>query len=372
MKVTPGENTAADCGAGLGWRTGNILLDRDRGGQGGDYGVSLAGGRLAFGVAGNPTGELSLCGSRRIDDGAWHHVAVQRRASDGWMWLFVDGQLDAQGDGPNGDISYPNGAIPLEACGGPCSNDVFLVVGAEKHGVDPSLHSYHGWFDEFRVSKVLRYSSAFSPPTQPFAADADTLALYHLDDAPELSVYDTSGAPGGPSNGTLKVGGNPVGPVWSSDTPFGPPGPTPTPTATPSPSPTPTAAASTTPTPSPTPTRTATPTVTATASPTATATPTLTVTPSPSPTATPTPTPGATPTHTASPTPLPSATPTGPPTLADINLDGRVDVLDAQLCINVFLGSETRPEFRARADQNGDGRVDVLDVQRVVNAFLSG
>jgi len=57
---------------------------------------------------------------------------------------------------------------------------------------------------------------------------------------------------------------------------------------------------------------------------------------------------------------------------ADLNRDGRVDVIDAQLCVNVFLGSETRPEIVARADVNGDARVDVLDVQLVVNAFLSG
>ena len=49
-----------------------------------------------------------------------------------------------------------------------------------------------------------------------------------------------------------------------------------------------------------------------------------------------------------------------------------MDVIDAQLCVNVFLGSETRPGIVARADVNGDARVDVLDVQLVVNAFLSG
>jgi hypothetical protein len=49
-----------------------------------------------------------------------------------------------------------------------------------------------------------------------------------------------------------------------------------------------------------------------------------------------------------------------------------VDVIDAQLCVNVFLGAETRSAIVARADVNADGRVDVLDVQLVVNAFLSG
>jgi hypothetical protein len=49
-----------------------------------------------------------------------------------------------------------------------------------------------------------------------------------------------------------------------------------------------------------------------------------------------------------------------------------VDVLDVQLCVNVFLGSETDPGIVAIADVNGDGGVNVLDVQVVVNAYLQG
>jgi hypothetical protein len=370
MKVMPGENTtaAADCGSGSAWRTGNILLDRDRGGQDRDYGVSLAGGRLVFGVAGNGTGELSLCGSRAVDDGAWHHIAVQRRSSDGWLWLFVDGQVDRQADGPDGDISYPNGSTLLEVCDGPCINDVFLVVGAEKHGANSDLQSFRGWVDELRVSKVTRYAASFTPPTQSFLTDASTVALFHFDDAPGTAAYDTSGAPGGPSNGTLKIGGSPAGPAWSIEVPFALPTPTPTrtPTLHPSITPTLTPTASTTPTPSRTPTATA----------TRTPTPVPTSTPTPSPTPIPSPTTPATATNTASPSPTassnPSATPSPANLPADLNQDGRVDVIDAQLCVNAFLGAETRPEIVARADVNGDARVDVLDVQLVVNAFLSG
>jgi hypothetical protein len=47
-------------------------------------------------------------------------------------------------------------------------------------------------------------------------------------------------------------------------------------------------------------------------------------------------------------------------------------VLDVQLCVNVFLGSETDPEIVARADVNGDGTANVLDIQAIVNAFLQG
>jgi hypothetical protein len=113
---------------------------------------------------------------------------------------------------------------------------------------------------------------------------------------------------------------------------------------------------------SPTPTSTSTPT--ATASATATSTPTATATASATATSTSTP--------TASPTSSPSATSAVTPAREDVNRDGRLDVLDVQLCVNVFLGTQTDPVIVARADVNGDSTVNVLDVQTIVNAFLNG
>jgi hypothetical protein len=396
MKALSGENNTpfAICASSDAWRTGNVILDRDRASQNGDYGVSLAGGRLVFGVRG-PTGDdLNICGTGSLDDGAWHHVVLQRRVSDGWMWMYVDGVLQAEGDGPDGDISYPNDAVPLDLCGGPCSNDEFLVVGAEKHGSDPSLRSFSGWIDEMRISDLLRYSADFTRPSQPFSTDPGTLALYHFDDSPANNAYDTSGHEGGPSNASRRIGGPSNGPAWSSDIPFGPP-PTPTPTLDPSitptvtetptatNTPTPTATHTYTPSPSPEPSFTPTPTATLTPSPSPTLTPSRTPTPIPEPSLTPSssPLPSQTSTATSTPTaappdtPVPSVTPGGPsptPQPSDLNLDGRIDVLDVQLCVNAFLGSETDPGIVARADVNLDGSVDVLDVQLVVNKFLGG
>jgi hypothetical protein len=66
-------------------------------------------------------------------------------------------------------------------------------------------------------------------------------------------------------------------------------------------------------------------------------------------------------------TSTPDARPTG-----DLNGDGRVNVLDVQLCVNVFLGMEDDPDVVAWADVNRDERVDVLDVQAIANVVLSG
>ncbi|MCX6071766.1 MAG: S8 family serine peptidase [Chloroflexi bacterium] len=142
-----------------------------------------------------------------------------------------------------------------------------------------------------------------------------------------------------------------------------------------------TATLTVTPTPSPTATVTLAPTpaLTETHTPTATVTetPTSTLTPSATPTETLTPTPTEAPTDTptATPSETPTATPTGTsvgPLTGDVNSDGSVNVLDVQLCVNVFLGTETDPGLATRSDLNIDGVVNVIDVQQIVNVFLAG
>jgi hypothetical protein len=293
MKATPGDNTSAACSPNVdSWVNGNILFDRDVYGAGdyGDYGVSLAGDHIAFGAHNGSSG-TTLCGAVGIADGAWHHIAVTRRYSDGLLRIFVDGHLDAEADGPGGDISYRDGRATSYP-----SSDPFLVIGAEKHDAGPAYPSYRGWIDELRLSKVLRYSGAFTRPAQPFTADTSTAALYHFDEGGGDLVSDSSGAAGGPSNGARSYGGSPAGPEWSTDTPWSAPPPTPT----------------------------AMPTATATATPTRTPTQLPTLSPTASPTRTPTATATATPANTATSTATPTATPTRTPTATATSSGGLV------------------------------------------------
>lgn len=211
MKAAAADNTAGavSCGANTAWVNGNVLVDRDRAGADRKFGVSIAGGKVVFGVGGDGTGDLTICGTRGVLDSRWHHVAVERRRSDGWMWLFVDGVLEAQADGPDGDVSYPDDAPPSSP------NDPYLVLGAEKYDTGAA---YDGFLDEVRISSALRYAGGFTRPRSPFTADASTAALYHLDEGVSDAIGDSSGASGGPSNGTRGFGGSPAGPEWSSDT----------------------------------------------------------------------------------------------------------------------------------------------------------
>ncbi len=217
MKALSSENGAGACVPGLdGWINGNVIFDRDVFGTGdyGDYGISLFEDGLAFGVNKGASG-TGLCGTIEVDDGAWHHVAVTRSAS-GTLRLWVDGVADGTAAGPSGNISYRDGRSTSYP------NDPFLVIGAEKHDAGPAYPSFSGWIDEVRLSSVVRYTAPFTPPTAPFVADGDTVALYHFEEGPPGpctgSVLDSSGASGGPSHGVCAYGGSGTpGPVYSTD-----------------------------------------------------------------------------------------------------------------------------------------------------------
>jgi Concanavalin A-like lectin/glucanases superfamily len=223
LKGTSAENPApaVSCGANNNWIFGNIVVDRDRYDQDRDFGVSIAGGRVTFGVGGAGTGERTICGTSNVLNGQWHHIAVQRRRADGWLWLYIDGVLQAQGDGPDGDVSYPDNGVPRSSCGGPCTNsDPFLVIGAEKHDAGPQYPSFAGWVDELRISTVLRYTAGFARPSAPFVADTATAALYHFDEGAGNVIGDSS-AKSSLSPGVRRFGGNPAGPEWVvSDAPL--------------------------------------------------------------------------------------------------------------------------------------------------------
>ena len=225
MKAQASDNTSpgVSCGANINWIYGNIILDRDRYNQDRKFGISLAGGYVVFGISGDGSGEQTLCGSSNVLDNAWHHIALQRRRSDGYLWMYIDGIPEGEVDGPDGDISYPDDGTPCGSCcgGANCNNsDPYLVIGAEKHDAGAQFPSYNGFLDELRLSTVLRYSATFIPSSSPFNSDEQTAALYHFDEGAGSILTDFSVAPGGPSPGNIYFGGTPEGPVWSLDTPF--------------------------------------------------------------------------------------------------------------------------------------------------------
>jgi hypothetical protein len=294
IKGFANENSAAaiDCGGNVNWINGNIVVDRDRYNQDRKFGISLGAGRPVFGISGDGSGDRTICGSTSVLDGEWHHVAVQRRISDGRMQLFVDGSLETTADGPDGDVSYPDNGEPGDFCGGrPCTgSDPFVVLGAEKHDAGAAYPSFSGLLDELRFSSTLRYGGNFTVPGGPFVPDSNTAGLYHFDEGPvgacTSAVLDSSS---GGAHGDCRYGGSsPAGPVYVADNPFASGLPISTSTVAPTlkatSTPTRTTRPIRSPTPSPTPTRVPTayvtpvPSTPATATATATAAPTATAT----------------------------------------------------------------------------------------------
>lgn len=231
IKASLAENTTPACvPGGSNWIFGNVIIDRDVYGDGdyGDYGVSLANGRIAFGVS-RGTEATTICGSRPVADDQWHHVALTRNARTGALAIFVDGSLDASGLGPRGSIGYRNRRPTTYP-----NSDPYLVFGAEKHDAGPAYPSFSGYLDEVRISRVVRYLANFTPPNLPFVPDRRTAALYHFDEGPAGPCVGTvvDSARRGRSVGQCLYGGTaPSGPEYSADVPpFALPTPTPSPT----------------------------------------------------------------------------------------------------------------------------------------------
>jgi hypothetical protein len=228
MKGAAGNTaTGAADGDNFSWIFGNIIIDRASVSQGTSWGMAVSSGRMCFGVANVSNAQYTACGSANVLDDQWHHIAVQRRRSDGQMWLFVDGTLDRQVNGPDGDLSYVDNQVPPNVCGPfqsePCPQERYVVFGAEKYDFNRLQYpSYFGWMDEIRFSSSLRYPTnggGFTRPSAAFAPDAQTAALYHFDEGSGNTINDS--APGGASPGERLAGGSPQVPQWSTDTPFG-------------------------------------------------------------------------------------------------------------------------------------------------------
>jgi hypothetical protein len=254
-----------------------IVVDTRNDGDNQGWIIELRNSQAELWIAGVDGIDRSLLHSGvNLQRGQWYHVAATYDAVTHQARLFVDGQ--------------PSNSADLGV----------LSVGPQmRMGRFGVFASFGGMVDEIRVSNVLRYTSVFARPTGPFSADANTLALYHLDEGSGQAVLDSSGR-----GNNLTLGQTALvessDPLWSvSDAPLN------------SLSPTPTFTPPTTVVPTPTNTPIPTPTLTTTPSPTKTPLPTPTKTPTPPPTNTPTPI--FTPTNTSVPTPTNTPTPSATP-----------------------------------------------------------
>lgn len=113
----------------------------------------------------------------------WYHVAVTWDVNDS-MRIWVDGVQMAERI-PSGVGNYP----PLDIESG----NMPIVIGNQStEQMSSTWDSFRGVIDEFRISNVVRYTEDFEVPTEPFAMDVGTMALWHFDEGEGYIAYDNA------------------------------------------------------------------------------------------------------------------------------------------------------------------------------------
>lgn len=121
-------------------------------------GIWVGQNNLGNAIFGRPSGAGTS--TVPIADGQWHHLALVVTGTT--FTLYVDG-VSAITQTYTSAMSLPDQA------------------GIGIYGPVKSF-PYTGQIDEVRISNTVRYTAAFTPPTQVFTRDANTVALYHLDE----------------------------------------------------------------------------------------------------------------------------------------------------------------------------------------------
>jgi hypothetical protein len=157
------------------WWEGTGLLDGEVNGPAADYGTSLLAGRVAFGVGGG-TGQfatikdVTIQSTTLVNDGRWHYVVATRRASDGLMTLYIDGQPQATDIGSRSARSAP----PQ------------LTLGVLQSTAASGSNFFQGSLDEVRLWSQVRSASdiaaAYLAGPQANLSQSGLVAYYSFDE----------------------------------------------------------------------------------------------------------------------------------------------------------------------------------------------
>ncbi|MBT8368272.1 MAG: LamG domain-containing protein, partial [Deltaproteobacteria bacterium] len=122
-------------------------------------------------------GENSVVIKRQADllGSGWHHVVCAFDNTRNMAAIGVDGDIDWLSNVIDDDGLF-NWTSPF-------------LIGSFR----PSSGFFTGGIDEVRISDRVRYSGySYLLPSAPFGDDADTLALWHFDDAPGATIFADS------------------------------------------------------------------------------------------------------------------------------------------------------------------------------------
>ncbi|MBN8879210.1 MAG: T9SS type A sorting domain-containing protein [Sphingobacteriales bacterium] len=131
--------TTATSGGGTQWFQGSGIVDAEVGGDTYDWGTSLLGSKLAFGI-GNPGSDRTAISVDDINTGNWVHVAVSWRQSTGEVKMYINGT--DQGVFPATSTALRS-APPRIALG----------------STQPNIQFFAGTLDDVRIWNVVRTQS---------------------------------------------------------------------------------------------------------------------------------------------------------------------------------------------------------------------
>ena len=181
MKTTQTGSAAAQ------WWGGNGIVDADSPIAGSsDFGTSLTGSKLAFGI-GIP--DVTIKSTSNVNTGSWIHIAVTWKQTTGEMKLYVNGILESTGISNTMPRTFPTR----------------MTVGSRQNAVG----FYNGYIDELRLWTKVRTQCEINTfknceiPTN----DVGLVSNYHFNQgynsAPNYSVNNLFDASGSANTGTL-------------------------------------------------------------------------------------------------------------------------------------------------------------------------
>jgi len=94
-------------GGGQQWYQGNGIVDGEMPGAQNDFGTSLLGSKLCFGIGEFNQGDVSLISASDVNTGHWVHIAVVRDSAGGQIKLYINGVLEASTGAGSNSLTTP-------------------------------------------------------------------------------------------------------------------------------------------------------------------------------------------------------------------------------------------------------------------------
>ncbi len=167
------------------WFEGAGLVDAENAGEGGDFGTSLTGDKVAFGTGG--PGDPTIHSRTPVNDGAWHHVAAVRIRDNGDMRLYIDGTLEASRTNPSGPLNR----TPRITLGSIQTNNNYF------NGSLDDVRIYGRALSAMEIRALFDSAGGAPPPTKagpaPAPPEQDPVGWWKLDETSGMTAPDASG-----------------------------------------------------------------------------------------------------------------------------------------------------------------------------------